>query len=205
MAQQIDEIYIMNMALIFCKIDQKITQQTQGPFARAIGFMYDEALANCMSEAEWNFAKTIYTLNKLDETPENGKWTHKFQLPSDIRKVGGLVETGSGSPVYEYEIAEGYLYANQDNIQLIYVKNSVTPAEMPAPFRTWVALVLAMMVAPIYATDTGDLQYLIELHNQWRIKAHDYDSEEEPLGGLDTESSILNARFQDWGNGLRNI
>lgn len=204
MAQQIDEIYIMNMALIFCKIDQKITQQNQGPFARAIGFMYDEALANCMSEAEWNFAKTIYTLNKTNTTPDNGRWQYQFQIPSDVLKISGIQEVGSGVTIYEYEIAEGYLYANQDNIQLIYVKN-VTPAEMPAPFRTWVALVLAMLVAPIYATDTGDLQYLVELHNQWRIKAHDHDTEEEPLSGIDTESSILNARFQDWGNGLRNI
>lgn len=200
MATTVDDIFIMNQALRYAKVSQSITSRTDGSaYVKTVAFLYDETLAALISNLEWNFAVTMRRLNRTASTPLNKRFTYEFVLPSDYESIRELIDTENGYSIRDYEIVDEKLYTNVDDTTLRYMR-TVDESQMPAWFRKYLAYSLAIQIAPNYGSDQADLNYLVTLHDRAEATAISTDANESPAGGLDTESSILEAANDMLGN-----
>lgn len=122
-----DQLKLCNLALR--QIHQlPITDITASADASAEVLLevWDDTLAEFLSEAFWNWAKTRTTLTAESPAPDF-EWANRFALPDDFVSVVGLNEIYVDSPSDLWEIESGYLFTDEnvssdpDQVYLEYI------------------------------------------------------------------------------------
>ena len=122
----------------------------------------DEATASW----EWTFARERAELEKAQHTPEHGNY---FDLPEDFIQ---LIEASAN----EYTIEGNYLWANDDEVSVTYIRSIVeldengTPVfrdvTPPPAFRTAIECRLASKLSGKYA---GNMQLTVSLQQEFDV------------------------------------
>lgn len=199
---------MMNQALVYCGISQKIEDESDTPFARNIVAMFDGVFDDIASESEWNFTISFQELSQIDETPIDKNYLYSYQVPSDVLVIKGLIGKNTGDKIYDYQIVyksstETKIFTNEENIILRYVRD-VDAGAISGVFASYIAAQLAYECANALVVDTKKLGKVEKIRNEKRAAAMFADAQEQPLGGLDTDSSIENARY-NFGTGYWGI
>lgn len=181
---------IINQALMYMGQDQILDPSGESKTAKLCASVYDDALAEALGEHPWSFAKKVAKLQQLEAAPKDFRFAYAYQLPDDTGRILEVVcrssydtwftETGRANtdPVAEYAVYGRELYSNQSDMQIVYVRNFVRPSEMPAPFRNYFALCIAMKLITKVTGSNEGLQVLMKRLPQVQMEAKRVDSEQ---------------------------
>lgn len=137
---------------------------TTDPAAVVLTRQWDDALAEFLGEAPWNWAKTRDTLTAESPAPTFG-WLNRFAVPSDFVTLIGLNETYSDTPSDLWEIESGYIYTDENvasepaqiNVEYIYTPTAsqleTFLAGMDGKAVNAFTTLLASKIAPALAQD----------------------------------------------------
>jgi len=148
------EIGIKNKAILIIG-NEVITDGDGSKLSDIADELYPLCLETALSEHNWTFAIKRVILSAAVETPPFG-YTSKFLLPSDFNHI--VVEEDDE---YVFREEEGYLLADTDSINLVYVSNSFNVTKMKSKFEDAVVTLLASKMA--YAiVGSGKLAFDLE-------------------------------------------
>lgn len=200
------EVAICNLALSHLK--QRPIVQVDTPSTaneQLCNLWYHQVRQQVLRAHSWNFAtKRVQLLPDASATPDFG-YTHAYLLPSDwIRYLGRYDDMDrviSGSDA-EYQIENGYYLMNgsdDEPINLRYIFDHVTVAEMDALFRSLFAIELAITLAPNFSGSASQVQNLVELKKDLKAEATAIDGQERPPIRVQ-RSKFIDARRGGSGN-----
>lgn len=181
---------ILNQALMYMGQDQILDPDGESKNAKLCASVYDDALAEALSEHPWSFARKVAKLQQLEAVPKDFRFAYSYQLPDDTGRIlsvqcrsaydNWFTETGRANtdPVAEYTVYGKELYSNQNDLQIVYVRNSVRPSEMTAQFRNYLAMCIALkLVLKVTGSNEG-FQVLMKRVPMAQMEAKRVDSEQ---------------------------
>jgi hypothetical protein len=154
---------------------------------------YDLVLPDVLSAINWNFAKTVVSLNKLDEDSPFSDYTNVFSLPNNPKFliIDDLI------PRVNYRILNDKLYTDYDgnDLKTVYVTSDINANELPLYFVRYLTTELAKILCfPI----TGDYQLLQFLMNESLLlssKTKMVDSRLKQQGQLSKPNDLYDSKF----------
>jgi hypothetical protein len=158
----IDAVSICNKALIF------LGQETIGALtdnnkrAEVCRDVYNEALAEFISEGEWSFCKAMATLT-ADDTPPNHHYSYAFDLPDDcLRLVRDKKYAVSNCD--DWMVVGNQIYCNAEEIDILYLTDYSYVSMWPAKARAALAYLVAHYIGMALCGDEGRVQMAYELY-----------------------------------------
>ena len=109
--------------------------------------IYEDVVADCLSQHNWNFATGQKTLSRLTDVPVD-RWDAAYALPTNPDTLQVITVTIEDVP-QRYDIYERYIYINaqaEDTVVLNYVFRPETQY-WPPTFTMWVIFRLASVLA----------------------------------------------------------
>jgi len=130
---------------------------------------YPTALDFCLTSEDWTFASRLADLPPATSAtaPADPDLPYLYQLPADCVML---------RDVYDDQIAwrrDGdFLRADAEaGIKIRYTARTETESKMPAPFREWVSLRLAIMLAPTWLQSRSKRRDLYDLAERALVDA----------------------------------
>lgn len=160
--------------------------------------IFEDVVADCLSQHNWNFATGQKTLSRLTDVPVD-RWDAAYALPTNPDTLQVITVTIDDVP-QRYDIYERYVYINaqsEDTVVLNYVFRPETQY-WPPTFTMWVIFRLASILA-LSVTRKADVasSYTTLSDGQFR-RAKARDSQQVTTQGLRL-SRFHRARL---GNGI---
>ena len=181
---------IINRALLYMGQDQILDPAGESKNVKLCASVYDDSLQETLSEYPWSFARKVAKLQQLEAAPKDFRFTFAYQLPEDAGRIllvhsrsaheAFFTETGRSNtdPAAEYTVYGREVYSNQSDLQIVYIRNNVRPAEMSAQFKNYLAMHIAMkLIVKITGSNEG-LQVLMKRLPQAQMEAKRVDSEQ---------------------------
>lgn len=113
--------------------------------------IYDEALAYCLEQGQWNFATRAVQVDADASIDPQFGYSNAFEKPSDWVRTSAISADDMFSfPLNDYEDETAYWHAHIDPIYVRYVSNGASYGldltAWPATFTRYVELYLAMRI-----------------------------------------------------------
>lgn len=126
-----DKVTIVNRALSLLGAEPIVNLTDNTPEAKIANRFYDESRKSVLSEVLWNFATKRELLNLSVFTPAwvKDQVNYVFQLPSDVIRIFGV-----NSDYITWRIEGQYLYADTNEIGILYVYNMTDTTKYSAAF-----------------------------------------------------------------------
>jgi hypothetical protein len=111
-----------------------------------------EAIEYVLGQYDFNFARDRVLLAPNAEAPVFG-WRARFNLPADLIRLvkvyGGPGETADGEEDggIPYQVENGGILANADELRIIYIARPKDPNRLPPPVRKAISTHLAYLLA----------------------------------------------------------
>lgn len=181
---------ILNQALMYMGQDQILDPLGESKNAKLCASVYDDTLAETLSEFPWSFAKRVQKLQQLETEPKDFRFTYSYQLPRDCVRVlavqcrneydNWFTQTGRANtePSAEYSVYGSMLYSNQVDLQIIYISRAIIPSDMSSQFRNYLAISIAKKLIVKVTGSSESLQTLMKLVPQVQMEAKRVDSEQ---------------------------
>jgi hypothetical protein len=172
---------------------------------RVLTRRYDRVVADCLSEASWNFAmETIEATADTGVTPEFG-YTEVFAKPSDwVRTIGVSMDEYFTYPLLQYYDDVNFWSADQSPIYIRYVSNDtglgMELTRWPAAFTRYVELELAHRAWRIN-NDKSLREEIGNMRDRARKAAKNQDAMNEAATKFPPPSSWTRSRWGDGGSG----
>lgn len=196
------EVDICNLALAHLK--QAPITNVETPTNQAgqwCNMWYHQVRQELLRSHPWNFALARVALTPHADAPEFG-YTHKYELPSDWLRFIGRYDDFNVLLSGEYDIEGGfYLFNGEDGeeINLRYITDFETVADMDALFRSLFAISLAIVLAPNFSQSESRVKTLVELERDIRARATAIDGQERPPRRVQTSKFIQARRGRSAG------
>lgn len=133
---------------------------------------YQSTVDELLTRKYWKFATKYKQLAQLNKQSISG-YSKAYALPTDFLSVQGIDGVG-----VEYEIAEGVLYTNADNVNLKYTYavdvNSWNPA-----FKLLVSYQLASIIANPVTSNTTKAEFYTTMAQKQMTVAVSMDSRQD--------------------------
>tara|TARA_R110000868_G_scaffold122871_4_gene325745 strand:+ start:1054 stop:1680 length:627 start_codon:yes stop_codon:yes gene_type:complete len=125
-----------------------ITDAVKGRYE--LDVVYDNVLADCLKDGQWNFAMRTVQGDAGVSVPAFG-YLYQFAKPSDwVRTVAFSADTNLSTPILDYEDQGGVWLASADPIYVRYVSSDASYGGdltlFPPDYRRFVELSLAARV-----------------------------------------------------------
>lgn len=118
-------------------------------FPRSLAKHYPRVLDACLATSNWSFARELKSLPPATApsgTVEDPDLPYLFKLPSDCVKLRRVL----GENI-KWRLDEAFIRSSSETALTIrYTRRIETESKLPAPFREWVALELAVRLAPTH-------------------------------------------------------
>lgn len=179
------KIEICNLALNRIAANPIATLDEGTASAKAVTFVYDQALTELLAKHTWNFARTRRTLAPLADPELPPGWTFAYTLPSDMVRLmyieGRHTSADSWWPPYRrpqgphcvganHEVIGQTIFTNVDEAIAVYTIRQENTALFPPLVTTaFIELLAARMVMPVKSDErryTTMMQSALELINQ---------------------------------------
>jgi hypothetical protein len=166
-------LYICNWALRLANLPMVSSLQQQTKSAKDCNMLYGQIKSEVLSAYPWKIALTKQKLKPLYMVNSNYGYLNTYALPRDLLN---LVHTNVDNNFIKDDT---YIYANQDTLEIIYVRN-LSDEELSLDLKRLIALKLAIELAQI----TWQEMELINL-----LKANFYESYQR-LTNADAKSGV---------------
>ena len=146
---------------------------------------YDEVLAECLEQGQWNFAmKSIEVESSTTITPTFG-YAYAFQKPADFVRLGALsANERYQPPLADYEDEVGYWWADVDPIYVKHVSNATDYgndlAAWPAKYTQYVYSSIAERVCMALTQSDSKLEEMIKRKKDALVSARAHDAMNQP-------------------------
>jgi len=94
--------------------------------------LYPIIKESALSNYDWNFATTTFSLNRDVAAPTNTAYDYSFQLPTDTLQVLYITNT-SGVSISDWEIANDKILTNTSAILAVYIRD-MSEVDFPSFF-----------------------------------------------------------------------
>lgn len=167
-----------------------------------------EAVEYCLEQGLWRFARRTVEAEYAPSIEPSFGYSRAFSLPDDwVRPMEVCLDAYFRTPLEEYNIEAGYIYADHDTLYIGYVSKDTDYGKdydlWPPTFTEWVGSWLASEACVRITGDTDRAEYLrrIQAHKLRDAQATDAMSsptKDRPHGRY--VSSRLGGRFGDRGS-----
>ena len=160
------KINIYNSALYALGSNAVASETERSREANLCNHFYEIARKKTLSAFPWSFAVTVSEELAENTDIEDEVWAHAYALPSDfLRVLGARISINSNSilaslapytnqdyynvgvdPIF-FEVREGYLYTNYEDVKIKYIKNVTDPALFTESFALALSQKLAALMA----------------------------------------------------------
>jgi hypothetical protein len=141
--------------------------------AEYCGRFLPQAVEHILSQYDFNFARRRQRLAPISEKPLFG-WKEQFNYPMDcirlIRVYGGHSHVPKDGDLVPYQVENGKILSNADELQIIYIARPDDPNQLPQALRNAISTYLAYLLAPaltsneqLIALMAGESRNAIEL------------------------------------------
>lgn len=131
------KVSIISQAFILLGSNPVNDIQSGNPIYAAVASLYDNIYPKLLAEHPWRFAKKLFALNLVNDTPPiETHWTKIFQLPADLVRIWRTY------PLCDYEIFGDKIYTNTNSLTLEYIYQ-VNESAFPYYFEWLMVLTLA--------------------------------------------------------------
>ena len=132
----------------------------------------------------WNFAKATAILTPSGDVTPEFEYSYAFKLPNDFlrfRSAGSneSVTTLRGLTI-DYDIVNGYIYANADSLRLKYIKDETVVVKFDSLFVELFQHKLAIRLAYALTSDKSRIEQLKKDLEIIEARATSVDSQERP-------------------------
>lgn len=154
---------------------EPINDFTAGKTSRLCGRQYPIARDFILRSHPWNFALKRDVITPTGDLPVFGS-TNKFTMPADCIRIVKVVN-GNITPV-KYKTEGRFIYALADEINLLYVSNSVPEGYYDVCFKRAVAAQLAGDMCYSVTQSVSLQSGLLALSKSYIAESRSYDSME---------------------------
>lgn len=203
---------ILNQALMYMGQDQILDPDGESKTAKLCASVYENTLAEALSEHPWTFATTATKLQQLGELPKDVRFAYAYQLPDECGRILSVecvgseessvfdrfaTETGRANtlPSAEYSVQGRKLYSNQRDLQIVYVRTDVHPFEMSPQFRNYLAALIASKLFYKVNSSTQAEQSLLKRIPSIRMEAYNTDGQMTDTMPVNRPNLFVNARM----------
>ena len=157
-----DKVTIVNRALSLLGAEPITDLTDDTPEAKIASRFYDESRKSILSEVLWNFAAKRAALNQVVVTPAWIKdgLNYVFQIPSDVIRIFGI-----SSDAVQWRLEQEYIYANSDELGIIYVFDQTDTTKFSASFTDAFADKLASDMAYAVLNSNTEAKQLLEKYD----------------------------------------
>jgi hypothetical protein len=160
------DLELINTALV--RIGGDTLQSFGSPNGPEYLAIYNAAIGSLCSRYPWTFVQSFQQLARLAAVPVKNRWKYGYALPSDMAGTPLAVYDTinadlGGSPVTNFEIFGGILYANLDQLWMRYIQQP-NPQRWPGYFREMaIKLLMAEYAIPVREDAALRAKLMLEL------------------------------------------
>ena len=165
-----DKLEIANMAIMMLGEEPLSSMEDGTKVADMADAFFDVCLETALSEHDWTFARKRTTLSSDTTVPAFG-YSARFLLPSDYNHMVREMTDEE----YEFREENGYILADQETIQLIYIANITNLNVLRPKFVDALASLLASYIAYGIKADSNTAERFRSLYEMKIQKAKGQD------------------------------